>query len=143
MSSSTSGHTSSEPVIATDAERLPPEYRDAVYGRGLWLLWLAVVGGPLVWAFDLLTAYWLVYHVCHTGNMLPLYVETVVALALGLAVIVLAWRMLSRFPDAHRSGAQPGDRARFMAATGIGTSVLFFLIVLAAAVPRVVLTPCP
>jgi hypothetical protein len=143
MSSSTSGRTSSDPVVATDAEWLPPGYREAVYGRGLLLLWLGVLGGPLVWVLDFQVAYWLVYRACHTNTMFPLYAETVLALLLAVAPIVLAWRMLQRFPDADRTGGQPDDRARFMALTGIGLSVLFFIVVLASAVPRVVLTPCP
>jgi hypothetical protein len=142
MSSSTSGHTSSDPV-ATDAERLPADYRDAVYGRGLLLLWVAVLGGPIVWLLDLQVAYWLVYRACHANSMVPLYVETVLAAALGAGQIIVAWRMVQRFPDADRTGGQPADRARFMALGGLGLSVLFFVIVLASAVPRFVLTPCP
>jgi hypothetical protein len=143
MSSSTSGHTSSDPVVATDAERLPPAYREAVYGRGLLLLWIGVLGGPLVWLLDLQVAYWLVYRACHTNSMVPLYVETVLAAALAVVPVAIAWRMLQRFPDADRTGGQPDDRARFMALSGVGLGVLFFIVVLASAVPRVVLTPCP
>ena len=143
MSSSTSGPTSSSPAVAADAELLPPERRQAVYGRGLVLLWIGVLGGPLVWAADLLGAYWLVYHVCHTNSMVPLYLETVLALALCVVPFVIAWRMWRQFPDAHRKGGQADDRARFLAMAGMGLSVMFFIVLVAAAVPRLVLTPCP
>jgi hypothetical protein len=143
MSSSTSGHTSSDPVVATDAERLRPAYRDAVYGRGLLLLWIGVLGGPLVWLLDLQVAYWLVYRACHTNSMMLLYMETLLAVVLGAVPVMIAWRMLQRFPEADRTGGQPDDRARFMALAGIGLAVLFFATVLASAVPRFVLTPCP
>ena len=127
MSSSTSGHTSSDPVVATDAERL----------------WIGVLGGPLVWLLDLQVAYWLVYRACHTNSMMLLYTETLLAVVLGAVPVMIAWRMLHRFPEADRTGGQPDDRARFMALAGIGLAVLFFATVLASAVPRFVLTPCP
>jgi hypothetical protein len=143
MSSSTSGPTSSNPAVAADAELLPPDRRDAVYGRGLLLLWIGVLGGPIVWAADLLGAYMLVYHACHTNNMVPLYLETVIALALCVVPFVIARRMLQQFPDAHRKGGQADDRARFLAISGMALSVMFFIALVAAAVPRLVLTPCP
>ena len=142
MSSSTSGRTSSNPAVV-DAELLPPERRDLVYGRGLLLLWIGVLGGPLVWAGDLQVAYWLVYHACHTNNMVPLYIETLLVLALCAVPFVIAWRMFQQFPAADRKGGRPDDRAHFLAMAGMGLSVMFFVVLLAAAVPRLVLTPCP
>ena len=143
MSSSTSGPTSSSPAVAADAELLPPERRDLVYGRGLLLVWIGVLGGPLVWACDLQVAYWLVYHACHTNNMLPLYVETLLLMALCVVPFVISWRIFRQFPAADRQGGQPEDRARFLALAGLGLSVMFFIVLAAAAVPRLVLTPCP
>jgi hypothetical protein len=143
MSSSTSDHTSSSPAVAPDAELLAPDVRDRVYGRGLLLLWIGVLGGPLVWAADLQVAYWLVYHACHTNSMMPLYVETVVAMALCSVPFAVAWRMFRQFPAGDDGGGQAHDRARFMAISGLGLSVMSFIVLVAAAVPRLVLTPCP
>jgi hypothetical protein len=143
MSSSTSGRTSSSHAVATDAELLPPERRDLVYGRGLLLLWIGVLGGPLVWASDLQVGYWLVYHACHTNNMVPLYGETLLVLALCGVPFLISWRMFQQFPAADGKGGQPDDRARFLAIVGMGLSVMCFIVLVAAAVPRLVLTPCP
>ena len=143
MSSSTSDHTSSSPALATDAELLPPDARDRVYGRGLVRLWMGVLGGPFVWAADLQVAYWLVYHACHTGSMVPLYVETVLALVLCAVPFAVAWRMFRQFPAGEDGGGQADDRGRFMAIAGMGLSVMSFIVLVAAAVPRLVLTPCP
>jgi hypothetical protein len=132
-----------DPAVAVDAELLPAEVRELVYGRGLLLLWVGLLGGPVVWALDLQVAYWLVYHACHTNNMVPLYVETVLAMTLCVVPFVVALRMYRRFPEANRQGQHADDRARFMALTGMGLSVLFFVVLIAAAVPRLVLTPCP
>jgi hypothetical protein len=143
MSSSTSDPTSSSPAVAPDAELLAPDLRDRVYGRGLLLLWIGVLGGPLVWAADLQVAYWLVYHACHTNSMMLLYVETVLAMVLCAVPCAIAWRMFRQFPQGEDGGGQADDRARFMAITGVGLSLMSFIVLIAAAVPRLVLTPCP
>jgi len=130
-------------AVATDAELLPPEYRDLVYGRGVLLLWIGVLGGPVVWALDLQVSYWLVYRACHTSNMTPLYTETIVALGLCAVPFVIAWRMFKRFPHAHPNGGHADDRTRFLAIVGMGLSVLSFVALVAAAIPRLVLAPCP
>jgi hypothetical protein len=132
-----------DPAVAADAELLPPNQRDLVYGRGLLLLWTGVLGGPVVWAGDLQVAYWLVYHACHTNSMAPLYVETVLAIALSLLPFGIAWRMFLHFPGADRNGGHAVDRARFLAIAGMGLSALFFVALVAAAIPRLVLMPCP
>jgi hypothetical protein len=132
-----------DPALAADAELLPPDQRDLVYGRGLLLLWTGVLGGPIVWAGDLQVAYWLVYHACHTNSMAPLYIETVLAIALSLLPFGIAWRMFRHFPGADRHGGHADDRARFLAIAGMGLSALFFVALVAAAVPRLVLMPCP
>jgi hypothetical protein len=64
-------------------------------------------------------------------------------LALCVVPFVISWRMFQQFPAADREGGQPDDRARFLALAGLGLSVMFFVVLLAAAVPRLVLTPCP
>jgi hypothetical protein len=143
MPSSTSAPGYSDPRIARDAEELPPAPREQVYGRGLLWLVIAVFAGPIVWFLDLQIAYMLVYHACHTRNLAPLYVETILAMALVAGGISLSWRLLSRFPDADQHGGQPEDRARVMAFAGLGLGVLFFVVLIAAAVPRFVLDPCP
>jgi hypothetical protein len=142
MSSSTSVPGSSEPPLVVDAERLPPERRECLYGRGLFWLWLVLLAGPLVWALDLQIAYLLVYRACHTRNPAPLYIETVVALA---AVVAAAWtarRMLNWYPGADLEGGQADDRSRLLVVIAIGLNVLFFTVLAAAAVPRFTLDPC-
>jgi len=106
-------------------------------------LWLAIVIGPLAWLVYLATAYALVPWACRrpTGGMIALLAAGVVALALSTAGLVSAWQAWRRVGDDAAAGAVT-ERARFMALTGIGTSALFVLIVVAGMLPLLLLAPC-
>jgi hypothetical protein len=105
-------------------------------------LWLAIIIGPLAWLIYLQTAYMLVPWACRrpTGGLIALLAAGVLALALSTAGLATAWQAWRRV---DRSGADTGSaRARFMALTGIGTSALFVLIVVAGMLPLLLLAPC-
>jgi hypothetical protein len=129
--------------MALDAEEWPSPLRQRVYGRGLVTLYTGVFGGLVVWFADQQVAYWLVYHACHTQSLFWLYVETVIAVALAASCAWIAWRTLAWFPDADASGAQPDDRSQFLSWIGLGLSSLATLVVIAAALARFFLHPCP
>jgi hypothetical protein len=129
--------------MALDAEEWPSPLRQRAYGRGLVTLYTGVFGGLMVWFADQQVAYWLVYHACHTQSLFWLYVETVIAVGLAASCAWVAWRTLAWFPDAEASGAQPGDRSRFLSWVGLGLSSLATLVIIAAALPRFFLHPCP
>jgi hypothetical protein len=107
-------------------------------------LWLAIVIGPLAWLVYLETAYALVPWACRrpTAGMIALLAAGVVALALSTAGLVSAWQVWRRVA---RDGATAGTvsaRTRFMALTGIGSSALFVLVVVAGMLPVLLLAPC-
>jgi small-conductance mechanosensitive channel len=129
--------------MAFDAEQWPEPLRDRAYGRGLFALAAGVFGGPVIWFADQQVAYWLVYHSCHTQSLFWLYLETVVAVVLAAACAWVAWRTLAWFPAADASGAQPDDRSHFLSLVGLGLSGLATLVIIAAALPRFILHPCP
>jgi hypothetical protein len=56
--------------------------------------------------------------------------------------VSVAWRQLHHFPNADAQGGQPDDRARFMALAGLGLSGMALLTIIAATIPRFVLSPC-
>ena len=106
-------------------------------------LWLAIVIGPLAWLAYMQTAYALVPWACRrpTAGMIALLVTGALALALSTAGLVTAWSAWRR--DGARTTAGPApERTRFMALTGIGTSALFILIVVAGMLPVLLLAPC-
>jgi hypothetical protein len=129
--------------MALDAERWPEPLRDHAYGTGLLVLAAGVFGGPIAWFADQQVAYWLVYHGCHTQSLAWLYLETAIAVATAAACTFTAWRTLAWFPEGSLAGPQPHDRGRFLSWLGIGLSGLSTLVILAAALPRFVLHPCP
>ena len=94
--------------------------------------------GPIAWLVYLTTAYALVPWACRrpASGMIALLAAGMVALALSTAGLVTAWQAW------RRVGNGTAARTRFMALTGIGTSALFVLIVVAGMLPLLLLSPC-
>jgi len=107
-------------------------------------LWLAIIIGPLAWLAYLQTAYALVPWACRrpTAGMVALIMAGVLALALSSAGLVSAWQSWRRVGREGASGDGVSGRTRFMALTGIGTSALFVLVVVAGMLPLLLLAPC-
>ena len=108
-------------------------------------LWLPIVIGPLAWLVYLEIAYALVPLACRrpTAGRIALHVTAALALALSAAALVSAWRAwrgAGREPTLMPSGATA--RTRFMVLTGIGTSAMFVLVVVAGILPLFFLGPC-
>ena len=112
-------------------------------GRGIALLWFAVLAGPLAWMLGLNAQYSLVRLACAKGNMLYLHAVTVLTLALALAGVWMAlreWRRTGRhWPDEH-GGTM--SRSRFMAVVGLMAGALFSLTIVAQWLANVFLNPC-
>ncbi len=107
-------------------------------------LWTGILGPPIVWYADLTISYPLVYHACQSGSMLWLHVVTALALLLVAGSGLTAWSCLQAVPaDAPTQGGWPVDRGRFMALVGLASTALFALAVVAQAIPRWILGPCP
>lgn len=95
----------------------------------LWIGWLT---GPIVFAIDLLLSYGVVSvtEAAQRGQHVWLHAASVVAIVLTLAAGALAWRE-------HR--VAEGDRERFMAVGGVAMSAFFAVVLLARAVPALML----
>jgi hypothetical protein len=106
----------------------------------LWYGWLVP---PLTFGADLLLSYALVPHACSTGHFYVLHVVTVVAIIVTLSAGFFAWREYLRVSaGADDEGGSPRDRAHFMAIFGMIWSAAFVVVILANAVPRLMLSPC-
>ena len=103
-------------------------------------LWLIALIGPLAWLVDLQTVSVLVPWACRrpTGAMVALLAAGMLALALSTAGVVQAWQ---RIGAGAASGAAH-SRTRFIALTGIGTSAVLVLLVVAGMLPVLLLAPC-
>jgi hypothetical protein len=110
--------------------------------RGALLLWFAALSGPLAWALDQLISYSLVKPICAAGNKNLLTMISLAALLLVIAGAMVGWYCVRQLPDAELDGGRRTDRSYFMALIGIGLNALIAILILTAAVPRFVLSPC-
>ncbi|MBV9211717.1 MAG: hypothetical protein JOZ52_13845 [Acidobacteria bacterium] len=111
-------------------------------GAGVLALLTGLLGAPFVWLMQMQALYLFAVWICK-GSKAPLYLTTVIALVLVACVCLVAWRCW------QRSGRSwPGDeggalpRSRFMAALGVLTSALFFLLILAQGIANFFFSPC-
>jgi hypothetical protein len=106
-------------------------------------LWIGVLGGPLAWLCSFEARFALAPWACTFQNKLALYVVTWIAIVVCGACAAIAWRQWKALgeqgpsPDA---GAVP--RSAFMAIGGIVLSLGCCMIVIAQAIPEVVLGAC-
>ena len=97
----------------------------------------------MAWAFDLTASYALVKWSCSSQRVLLLHLISPLCLAVVTGGAAVSWLALQRTSgDSPTDGANPRDRARFMAILGLTTSALFALTIAAGAIPRWVLDAC-
>jgi hypothetical protein len=124
-------------------------------------LWFGFLGGMVAYALHLLVGFWIVPAACGTAaeELIP-WVEataTLLFLAMAVAATVVA-AGARRAPTADRRTPDPtgrttgvlrawdvapgGSTAHFMASTGILLDAVAVLVILFAAVPLLLVTPC-
>jgi hypothetical protein len=110
---------------------------------GTWILWIGLLAAPAAWAFDLTISYAIVHWTCSSQQTFVLHLITLGALAMTAGGAAASWTALQHAPDAAADdGPRPIDRGRFMAILGLLVSVFFALVMVANAVPRVMLDAC-
>ena len=100
--------------------------------RDRWL-WIGVLAGPFAWFADLVVSYAVCPGPRHAGPVALLLAISAAAFVLAAAGGVIGWRSLGAVADSHR--------ARFLAEASIALSVLAMLLVIATAMPTVMLVP--
>jgi hypothetical protein len=106
------------------------------------LLWAGVLLGPLAWALDEGLSYSLAQHACSSGHVYVMYVITVFCLVLALCGALIARGQLSKVGPGDDDGAGPHHRSWWMARLGIAFGLGFSLVIVAMAVPKILLSPC-
>ena len=119
-----------------------PDVRPYWDGRGLILLGLAILSGPAAWAMNQLVGYALVKPVCASDSRLTLIAVAAAALAMTVAGTLIAWSCLARLRGAHEEGGREEDRSHFLAVAGLSLNLLIALLIVTAAVPVFLLSPC-
>jgi hypothetical protein len=103
--------------------------------RNVWL-WFATVAGPVAWFGDLLVSYAVAPGPHRRPDAASLLAISGAALALALAGAVVAWRQLRAAPP---PGSAP--RPRFLAEAGLAMSGIAVALVVATALPTLILLP--
>lgn len=110
---------------------------------GMGILWTGLLAAPVAWALDLTISYAIVPWTCSSQQIFVLHVVTLGALAMTAGGAAASWTALQRAPaTAVDDGPRPIDRGRFMALLGLLVSAFFGLVMIANAVPRVMLDAC-
>lgn len=106
-------------------------------------LWIAMLGGPMVWLIYLQVSYALVPSACLAQNKIALVIALIAALIVTVAIALVAWRSWREVgADAIAEDTRVIDRSRFMALSGLGIAALSVLLVLASAIPIIILGAC-
>jgi phosphatidylglycerophosphate synthase len=106
-------------------------------------LWFAMLGGPFATAIVTGVNYAMITKACEDESVGWLYVVNILALVIGLAAFVTAYRMWQRF-----GGGEPNSRfgvihrGKFMVVIGLMSSSLAILGVLMELYPIFVMGPC-
>jgi hypothetical protein len=139
----------SEPRLPFTNIAHPAPHRQRV---GLLALGFGIVGAPLAWNIELLVGTALSGHQCFPRYMplaVPLWTGTrgfllamsVVAIVMGIAAGLVAWRSWRRTHDEKPGSAHSGEgRTRFMALCGLLSSGLF-LVALVFTLAAIMLVP--
>jgi hypothetical protein len=106
-------------------------------------LWTSLLAGPIVWLISFEANFALSPWACVTRGKAALYAVSILALLLSAGSGLLAWREwgeLGKEPPGDSEGALP--RRRMMAMGGVLLSGLFCLVILAQAIPELILKAC-
>jgi len=123
------------------ADASPAKY--AASPSGIAAEWAGVLAGPTAFAIDLLASYALVKWICGSQHTSVLHLITLGALLMIAGGGFASWTALAATPEqASSDGGHPADRARFMALLGLTMCAFFAIVVIANAVPRMVLDAC-
>jgi hypothetical protein len=106
------------------------------------LLWAGVLLGPIAWALDEGLSYSMAQHACSTGHTYVLYVITGLCLLLAIVGALIARGQLAIVGPGSDDGAGPHHRSWWMSWLGIALGLGFSLVIIAMAVPKLLLSPC-
>jgi|SRR6476659_9101239 len=112
--------------------------------RGGGAQWFGVLAPPLAMLTNVSLGFALVPWSCAAGTRALLHAEIALLVLVAASAGLVAHREWKRFGGGGESddAGGPGPRARFLGVLGIGSSVLFTLILLGQWLANAYLTPC-
>jgi hypothetical protein len=112
-------------------------------GHGLLLLWASVLLAPTALMIDFGVGYPLVKWACANGQKAVLVSISSASLLTTAIGVWLGSSLLQRLRGiATDHGGRQVDRSYFLAILGISLNILAALVILAAAIPQLILNPC-
>jgi choline-glycine betaine transporter len=117
-------------------------YNDPRPAANPWLLWAGVLLGPTAWVLDEGLSYAFTQHSCSTGHFYVLHVITALCFVLAIAGAVIARVQLAKLGPGSEKGGGSHDLSWWMAVLGICLGIGFSLVIIALAVPKLLLSPC-
>jgi hypothetical protein len=109
--------------------------------RSRLLYWAGVALGPLAWAINLQGIYVLAHFSCETTKTSGAILSAVLAM-IALAGTALSARAVRRRAGAEWTDAQGGRPRTFMAWLGVGSGVLFALVIANQLAASLMISPC-
>ena len=107
------------------------------------LLWTTDLGAPIIWLFSFQAVFALAPWACIFQVKAWLYFVSLLALALELGIAALAWSQWKALgAEAPGDGGGSLPRARIMSIAGVIFGLGFAMVVVAQAIPELVLGPC-
>lgn len=105
------------------------------------LYWAGVALGPLAWGINLQGVYALAHFSCETTRLTGTIMSTVLAV-IALAGTAISARAVRRGAGFEWTNAQGGGPRAFMAWLGVGTGVLFALVIANQLAASLMISPC-
>jgi hypothetical protein len=105
------------------------------------LYWAGVALGPAAWAINLQTIYAITPHACTKPNSATIVLSIVMAI-IAASGTVISLRAIRRDAAAEWAEAQGGRARNFMAWIGVGSGVIFALVILNQLAAALMISPC-
>jgi len=110
-------------------------------GRSRLLYWAGVALGPLAWGINLQGVYVLAHFSCENTRMSGAIMSAVLAIVALLGTAISA-RAVQRTAGAEWADPQGGGPRTFMAWLGVGSGVLFALVIANQLAASLMISPC-
>jgi hypothetical protein len=105
------------------------------------LYWMGVALGPVAWAINLQTIYAIAPHACATPTLATVVLSIVMALV-ALSGTLVSLRGIRRDALAEAAEAQGGHARNFTAWLGVGSGVIFTLVIVNQLAAVLMINPC-
>jgi hypothetical protein len=110
-------------------------------GQARMLYWAGVALGPLAWGINLQSVYTFAHFSCEKTRISGAVLSAILVLV-ALAGTAMSARAVRRSAGAEWADAQGGGPRAFMAWLGVGTGVLFALVIANQLFASLMISPC-